>query len=61
MLGGPETGSVIRLLGPYIVAGGWWFRPVTREYYFAETRKGPIYWVYYDRPLRRWFLQGTVR
>lgn len=57
---GLEQGPVIRLLGPYIVSGGWWLRPVHREYYFAETRKGGLFWVYYDRHRRRWFLQGRV-
>jgi protein ImuB len=33
---------------------------VHREYYFAETRKGDLLWMYYDRPRRRWFLQGRV-
>jgi protein ImuB len=57
---GLEQGPVLRLLGPYIVSGGWWIRPVHREYYFAETRKGGLFWVYYDRNRRRWFLQGRV-
>lgn len=60
LLGGPETGSVTRLVGPYVVAGGWWNRGVHREYYFAEMRKGSIFWVYFDRLRRRWFVQGVV-
>ena len=39
---------------------GWWNRPVHREYHFAETQKGELLWVYYDRSRRRWFLQGRV-
>lgn len=57
---GLEQGPVMRLLGPYIVSGGWWMRPVHRDYYFAETRKGGLFWVYYDRNRRRWFLQGRL-
>lgn len=60
MLRGLEQGPVVRVLGPYVVSGGWWSRPVHREYHFAETRRGELLWVYYDRPRRRWFLQGRV-
>ena len=60
MLRGLEQGPVIRVLGPYLIAGGWWRRSVCREYHFAETQGGEILWVYYDRPRRRWFLQGRV-
>ena len=60
MLRGLEQGPVVRVSGPYIVSGGWWNRPVHREYHFAETRKGELLWVYYDRARRRWFLQGRV-
>ena len=27
---------------------------------FAETQRGELLWVYYDRQRRRWFLQGVV-
>lgn len=56
----PAAGSVLRLDGPYIVSGGWWQAEQHREYHFAHTRRGDILWIYYDRPKRRWFLQGTV-
>jgi protein ImuB len=51
---------VERLSGPYVVSGGWWHREIHRDYYFAETRRGDILWIYYDRIRRRWFLQGRV-
>jgi protein ImuB len=60
MLHGLEQGPVVRVHGPYVVSGGWWNRPVRREYHFAETQKGEMLWVYYDRPRRRWFLHGRV-
>ena len=60
MLRGIEHGSVVRVVGPYVVSGGWWTRPVHREYHFAETRTGELLWIYYDRDRRRWFLQGRV-
>ena len=60
LLLGPKYGTVDKLSGPYIFSGGWWARELHREYYFAETRRGDLLWVYYDKPRRRWFLQGQV-
>jgi protein ImuB len=60
LLLGPKYGAVEKLSGPYVVSGGWWVREIHREYYFAETHRGDLLWVYYDRPRRRWFLQGWV-
>jgi len=57
---GLEHGPVVRVAGPYVVAGGWWRRAVHREYHFAETQKGELLWVYYDRPRRSWYLHGRV-
>jgi len=60
MLRGLEHGPVIRTRGPYILSGGWWNRPLHREYHFVETQKGELLWIYYDRIRRRWYLQGRV-
>lgn len=60
LLLGPKYGTVDKLTGPYIFSGGWWNREIQREYYFAETRRGDILWLYYDRIRRRWCLQGSV-
>jgi protein ImuB len=57
---GPKHGSIDKLTGPYVFAGGWWNREIQREYYFAETRGGDLLWLYYDRVRRRWFWQGAV-
>lgn len=57
---GPKYGSVDKLIGPYVFSGGWWNREIQRDYYFAETRRGDLLWLYYDRVRRRWFLQGSV-
>lgn len=57
---GVKRGAIGKLTGPYILAGGWWNREIQREYYYAETRRGDLLWLYYDRIRRRWFLQGTV-
>jgi protein ImuB len=60
MLRDLKQGPVVRVLGPYVVSGGWWRKPVHRDYHYAETQRGELLWVYYDRPRRRWFLQGRV-
>ena len=60
LLLGPRYGAVEKLSGPYLISGGWWNREIHREYYFAETRRGDLLWIYYDRHRRRWFLQGWV-
>jgi protein ImuB len=57
---GHKYGSVDKLSGPYVFSGGWWNREIQRDYYFAETRRGTIAWIYYDRVRRRWFLQGWI-
>ncbi|MGZ8489879.1 MAG: Y-family DNA polymerase [Candidatus Binatia bacterium] len=57
---GPKHGTIDKLTGPYVFAGGWWNREIQREYYYAETRRGDLLWLYYDRVRRRWFLQGAV-
>lgn len=60
MLHGLEQGPVVRVSGPYVIAGGWWIRPVHREYHFAETQQGELLWVFYDRMRRRWLIHGRV-
>jgi protein ImuB len=60
ILRGLEEGPVVRLLGPYVIAGGWWRRAAHREYHFAQTQRGDILWVYYDCARRRWRIQGRV-
>lgn len=60
LLLGPKYGSIDKLTGPYVFSGGWWNRKIQREYYYAETRRGDLLWLYYDRVRRRWFLQGTI-
>jgi protein ImuB len=57
---GTKQGAVDKLAGPYIFSGGWWNREIQREYYFAETRRGDLLWLYYDRVRRGWFWQGSV-
>jgi protein ImuB len=61
LLSSLERGAVLRILGPYVVSGGWWAqREVHRAYHFAELRRGDCLWVYSDRQRRRWFCHGAV-
>lgn len=60
LLRGLELGPVKDFLGPYILSGGWWKRTVQREYYFVKMQRGDVFWVFYDRFRRRWFLEGRV-
>ena len=53
-------GPVTRLLGPYIISGGWWLAEIQREYHYAQTRNGVWLWVYFDKRKRRWFLHGEM-
>jgi protein ImuB len=57
---GPKYGSIDKLTGPYVFSGGWWNREIQREYYYAETRRGDLLWLYYDRVRRSWFWQGMI-
>jgi len=60
LIRGLEQGPAVRLRGPYVVSGGWWVREVHREYYFVETQRGDVLWIYYDRQRRSWMLQGQI-
>ena len=60
MLRGLDRGPVDRIVGPFVVAGGWWARPVHRVYHFAETKGGERLWIFYARDHRRWYLQGNL-
>ncbi|MCA8943975.1 MAG: DNA polymerase Y family protein [Planctomycetes bacterium] len=57
---GLQCGPVRRTFGPYVVSGGWWRREVSRAYHFAETARGDVLWVYYDRYRRGWYQSGAV-
>jgi protein ImuB len=60
LLRGVDHGPVTRFVGPFVMSGGWWHHEIARDYYFGELRSGALYWFYYDRRRRRWFLQGQV-
>ena len=61
LAGGLEAGPVTALHGPYVISGGWWAGDERhRDYHFAETRRGDVLWLFFDRRRRRWFLHGLV-
>ena len=33
---------------------------LSRDYYFAETDRGDVFWVYWDYRRKQWFLQGVI-
>ncbi len=70
---GRDDPPVAQVWGPYLVSGGWWNAAPAgheawtleshgqqREYHYVENLEGECLWLYYDRPRRRWFLQGRV-
>jgi protein ImuB len=60
LLLGVEHGPVTKMHGPYVLSGGWWREETHRDYYFAETKRGDLLWIYHDRHRRHWFLHGKV-
>lgn len=64
LLSGLEQGAVVRIVGPFVISGGWWAAGATgevqREYHYAELRRGDCLWVYFDRGRRRWFEHGSL-
>ncbi len=59
-LGVRGHGRVAPRGGPFEVCGGWWGREVRRQYWFVETERGEVLWLFRDGVKGRWFLQGRV-
>ena len=55
-----ERKDLSRLRGPYVISGRWWEEDFQRDYYFAETERGELLWLYYNRSDRRWMISGMV-
>ncbi|HPQ71172.1 MAG TPA: DNA polymerase Y family protein [bacterium] len=55
------SGSVTNVWGPYVISGGWWRKEIHRRYYFVQTHRRELLWIYYDTRRRRWFLHGRVQ
>ncbi|MCB9621484.1 MAG: hypothetical protein H6724_18760 [Sandaracinus sp.] len=61
----PMGERTTHLFGPHRTSGGWWGRAeeghrVERDYYYVETERGALYWVFFDRVRNAWFLHGYV-
>jgi protein ImuB len=56
---GPRD-ETTRTLGPYVLSGGWWAGGIHRDYYYVQTNRGELLWIYFDRRSSRFFLQGRV-
>jgi protein ImuB len=57
---GAEAGLVVRASGPFRLAGGWWRRPLGRDYYYVALADGRLLWLFEDTQRGGWFLQATL-
>lgn len=57
-----DEGTVKKAEGPYRVTDAWWVHEgyVARDYWFAHTSRGDVFWVYWDHLRRQWFMQGYL-
>lgn len=60
LIAGLDAGPVVETWGPYELSGGWWRRGAHRAYHFVRTRRGDLYWVFFDYRRKQWFLHGDV-
>lgn len=60
LVAGLDAGPVVETWGPYELSGGWWSREAHRAYHFVRTRRGDLYWVFFDHRRKQWFLHGEV-
>jgi protein ImuB len=52
------NGPLQLVYGPERIEDNWWLQPVSRDYYVAEDDRGQHFWVYRDRLLKHWYIQG---
>jgi len=52
--------ALVDLHGPYRIDGRWWSKPLSRDYYFAETEDGAVLWLYRDALRKLWYSYGEV-
>ena len=55
-----DEGGVKKYSGPFSVSGAWWESWFYRDYYFAETHRGDVYWLYFDHRVRQLYHQGHI-
>ncbi len=60
LLGDWRQGNVVKTWGPFRLTGGWWVREVKRDYYYVQTERGCLLWVFWDAVRRAWFVQGEL-
>ena len=52
-------GPLQMLNGPERIETGWWDnQPINRDYFIVKHHKGPVYWIYFERELKKWYLHG---
>lgn len=52
------NGPLALIYGPERIEDNWWAEPVSRDYYIAQGEQGQHLWVYRDRRLQHWYIQG---
>lgn len=58
---GLDPGPIVESHGPFAISGHWWSaNRFDRDYYVARTRRGDLFWLYYDHHREQWFLHGEV-
>ena len=53
------NGRLTLVEGPERIEDNWWLDAVSRDYYVARDAAGHQYWVFRDRLLNHWFIQGV--
>ncbi len=53
-----EEGGIKKYSGPFSISGAWWEAWYYRDYYFAQTERGDLYWLYFDQRSRQLYCQG---
>ena len=48
----------LAMIGPERLSGEWWEEPYDRDYFEVLTEGGGLFWLFYDRLARQWFLHG---
>ena len=52
------NGPLQLVYGPERIEDNWWLQPVSRDYYVAEDERGQHFWIYRDRLVKHWYIQG---
>ncbi len=55
-----DEGGVKKYSGPFSISGSWWDNWFYRDYYFAQTHRGDLYWLYFDHRVRQLYHHGHI-